>query len=44
MAIPVSKVAKHTYRLLAPVMLCGFMRGQIAAPTPVVSAAPAASA
>jgi pilus assembly protein CpaC len=43
MAIPVSKVAKHTYRLLAPIMLCGYMRGQIAAPTPVVPAAPASS-
>src|SRR5258708_36879293 len=43
MAIPASKIRKHTYRLLAPIMLCGFMRGQIAAPTPVVPAGPASS-
>ena len=44
MAIPASKIRKHTYRLLAPIMLCGFMRGQIALPTPVVPAVPAAPA
>lgn len=43
MAISISRVWKGTCRVLAPVVLCGFIHAQIAAPTPAVSAAPAPS-
>jgi pilus assembly protein CpaC len=38
MAISINTVQKKTYRLLAPIMLCGFLQGQVI-PTPVVPAA-----
>jgi pilus assembly protein CpaC len=38
MAISINTIQKNTYRLLAPVMLCGFLQGQVI-PTPVVPAA-----
>jgi pilus assembly protein CpaC len=38
MAISINTIQKKTYRLLAPIMLCGFLQGQVI-PTPVVPAA-----
>ena len=43
MAISISRVWKGTCRVLAPVVLCGFINAQTAAPTPAASAGTAPS-
>jgi pilus assembly protein CpaC len=43
MAISISRVWKGTCRMLAPVVLCGFIHAQTAAPSPAASAAIAPS-
>jgi pilus assembly protein CpaC len=43
MAMAMSTIRKSTYRVLAPVLLSGFLQGQTATPTPLVRGAPASS-